>query len=111
MGKDRDAVKAAARAVRYLLVMRCRLQAPPGAQGAFIEAVEEAFGRKLDNQLRSLILLSYHKTSRGTADTFSSMSQLRRRSKPRGPRGARGAAPVGPAPEDGGGDSGGDQGV
>ena len=97
--------------MRDLLVMRCRIQAPSGDQNAFIEAVEEAFGGKLDNQLRSLILLSYHKTSRGTADTFSSMSQLRRRSKPRGPRGARGAAPVGPAPENGSGGSGSDQGV
>ena len=111
-GERPDAAeKAVARAVRDLLVMRCRIQAPSGDQKAFIEVVEEALGGKLDNQQRSLILLSYHKTSRGTADTFSSTSQLRRRSQPRGPRGARGAAPVDPAPEDGSEGSGNDQDV
>ena len=89
-GKGHGAFKSAARAVRYLLVVRCRLQAAPGVERAFIEAVEEAFGRRLDNQLRSLILLAYHKVTKNKPDTFPSSSQLRRRSRPRGPRGPRG---------------------
>ena len=111
-GERPDAAeKAVARALRDLVVMRCRIQAPSGDQMAFIEVVEEAYGGKLDNHQRSLILLSYHKTSRGTADTFSSMSQLRRRSKPRGPRAARGAASADPIPEEGSEGSGDDQDV
>ena len=82
--------KSVARAVRDLLVMRCRTQAPPGAQGAFIEAVEEAFARPLLTHLRALILLVYHKVAKHKPDTFSSNSQHRRRSKPRGPRGREG---------------------
>ena len=101
-GERPDAAeKAVARALRDLVVMRCRIQAPPSDQWAFIQIVEEAYGGKLDNEQRSRILLSYHKTSRGTADTFSSTSQLRRRSKPRGPRAARGVASADPIPEEG----------
>ena len=110
----RCAVKAAERAVRDVVVMRCRLQAAPGDRGAFLEAAEEAFGRPLDRELRAVLLLAYHKVAKGKIDTFPSNSQLatarRGRPKPRRQRAAGGDAPAGPAPEDGGGDGGGDQG-
>ena len=94
------AEKAVARALRDLVVMRCRIQAPPSDQQAFIEIVEEAYGGRLANEQRSQILLSYHKTSRGTADTFASVTQQCRRSRPRGPRAARGVASADPIPEE-----------
>ena len=64
------AVKAAERAVRDVVVLRCC--APGGvrdvAHGAFLEAAEVAFDRPLrgalgyaDRELRALLLLAYHK--------------------------------------------------
>ena len=61
----RCAVKAAERAVRDVVVMRCRPRAEPGDRGAFLEAAEEAFGRPLDRELRAVLLLAYHKVAKG----------------------------------------------
>ena len=47
------AVKAAERAVRGVVVLRCRSQAKPADRGALLEAAEEAFGRPLDRELRA----------------------------------------------------------
>ena len=92
------AVKAAERAVRDVIVIRCRSRAEPGDRGAFLEAAEEAFGRPLDRELRAVLLLAYHKVAKNRRDTFLSNSQLAtaRRGRPRPRRqraaGANGAA-------------------
>ena len=75
-----DAVKAAERAVRGVVFLRCC--APGGvrdcdvARGAFIEAAEVAFDRPLsgnflgyaERELRSVLLLAYHKLLRRAWD-------------------------------------------
>jgi len=103
----REAVKEAERAVRDVLVMRCRCQAVPGDKDSFLETVEEAFGGSLEQKLKAKILLSYHKITRDKVNKFPSKNQIRnaRRGgpRPRRQRGTRGDAPAGPVPEDSGG--------
>jgi len=58
------AVKAAERAVRDVVVLRCRSQADPGNREDFLDAAEEAFGRRglgLERELQACLLLAYHK--------------------------------------------------
>ena len=103
----REAVKEAERAVRDVLVMRCRCQAVPGDKVSFVETVEEAFGGSLEQKLKAKILLSYHIITRDKVNKFPSKNQMRnaRRGgpRPRRERGTRGDAPAGPVPEDSGG--------
>ena len=103
----REAVKEAERAVRDVLVMRCRCQAVPGNKDSFLETVEEAFGGSLEQKLKAKILLSYHKITRDKVNKFLSKNQMRnaRRGgpRPRRQRGTKGDAPAGPVPEDSGG--------
>jgi len=79
------AIKAAERAVRDAFVLRLRSQAVPGNRASFLETAEEAFGRQLDVEVRALLLLAYHKVSKGKPDTFLSNSQkaTARRGRPR----------------------------
>ena len=61
------AVKAAQRAVRDVVVLRCRSVSEPRDRDAFILAAEEAFGRPgepLDDELQALLLLAYYKLHR-----------------------------------------------
>ena len=61
------AVKAAQRAVRDVIVLRCCSVSEPRDREAFILAAEEAFGRRgepLDHELRAVLLLAYHKLHR-----------------------------------------------
>ena len=58
------AVQTAVRAVRDVLVMRCRSQAVPGDRRSFLDTAEEAFGRPLHQELRAVLLLSYHKNTK-----------------------------------------------
>ena len=61
------AVKAAQRAVRDVIVLRCRSVSEPRDRDAFILAAEEAFGRggePLDRELKAVLLLAYHKLHR-----------------------------------------------
>ena len=64
---DQDAlgaVKAAERAARDVVVLRCRSQADPGNREEFLLAAEEAFGRRvwgLDQELQARLKLAYHK--------------------------------------------------
>ena len=61
------AVKAAQRAVRDVVVLRCRSVSEPRDREAFILAAEEAFGRPgepLDDELQALLLLAYYKLLR-----------------------------------------------
>ena len=55
------AVKAAERAVRDVVVLRCCSQGEEKDRSAFLEAAEEAFGRPLDRELRAKLLLAFHK--------------------------------------------------
>ena len=102
------AVKAAERAVRDVVVVRCRSRAEPGDRGAFLEAAEEAFGRPLDRELRAVLLLAYHKFAKNRPDSFLSNSQLAtaRRGRPRPRRQRKARAGGTAAPQDGvGGDA------
>ena len=64
---DQDAlgvVKAAERAARDVIVVRCRSQADPGNQKEFLQAAEEAFGRRgrgLDRELEACLKLAHYK--------------------------------------------------
>ena len=95
-----DVVRAAVRAVRDVAVLRCRSRAHPGDRDWFLENAAEAFGQPLDTELKSLLLLSYHKMAKGKQDTFISNAQLAtaRRGRPR-PRRQRRSAPT--IPDDG----------
>ena len=65
---DQDAlgaVKAAERAARDVVVLRCmRIGALGDQRGAFYDAAEEAFGRRgepLERELKACLTLAYHK--------------------------------------------------
>ena len=61
------AVKAAQRAVRDVVVLRCCSVSEARNPETFILAAEEAFGRggePLDRELQALLLLAYHKLHR-----------------------------------------------
>ena len=64
---DQDAlgvVKAAERAARDVVVVRCRSQADPGNREDFLLAAEEAFGRRgrgLDRELEACLKLAFYK--------------------------------------------------
>ena len=79
------AVKAAERAVRDVVVLRCCSQAGTADRGAFLEAAEEAFGSPLDRELGAQLLLAFSKVSKDKLDTFQSNSQqaTNRRGYPR----------------------------
>ena len=53
------AIEAAERAVRDVVVLRCRSRAQTGDRSAFLEATEEAFGRPLDCELQNALLLAF----------------------------------------------------
>ena len=61
------AVKAAQRAVRDVVVLRCCSVSEARNRETFILAAEEAFGRRgepLDGELQAFLLLAYHKLHR-----------------------------------------------
>ena len=67
----------ARRDIRDALVLHCRSQtADPGDRGAFLETAEQVFGRRLDRELRAVLLLAYHKVAKNLlqadADAWSS---------------------------------------
>ena len=95
-------IKAAERALRDVVVLRCSSQAAPGDRNAFLEAAAEAFGRTLDREVRAVLLLSYHKVFKGSNNAFLSNSARRGRTRPRRQRAANGDAAAGPAQEEGG---------
>ena len=85
---DQDAlgaVKAAKKAVRDVVVLRCCCQVGTVDRSAFLEAAEEAFGSGLDRELRAQLLLAFHKIAKNKPDTFLSNSQqaTNRRGYPR----------------------------
>ena len=61
------AVRAAERAVRDVVVLRCRHQAQPTDRIAFLAAAVEAFGGPLDPGLKSVLLLAHHKIFKAKA--------------------------------------------
>ena len=66
------AIKAAERAVRDVVVLRCCSQGEEKDRGAFLEAAKEAFGRPLDRELRAKLLLAASKIFEDQPDTFPS---------------------------------------
>ena len=86
-------IKAANRAVRDVVVLRCRSRALPGDRPSFLAAAEVAFGNPLGRELKAVMLLAYHKHAKNKRDTFISNNQLStaRRGRPR-PRRQRNAA-------------------
>ena len=63
--------------IRDALVLHCRSQAAdPGDRGAFLETAEQVIGRRLDRELRAVLLLAYHKVAKNLlqadADAWSS---------------------------------------
>ena len=61
------AVRAAERAVRDVVVLRCRHQAQPTDRSAFLAAAVEAFGGPLGPELKSVLLLAHHKIFKAEA--------------------------------------------
>ena len=61
------AVKAAERAVRDVVVLRCRHQDQPTDRSAFLAAAVEAFGGPLGPELKSVLLLAHHKIFKAEA--------------------------------------------
>ena len=85
------AVKAAERAVRDVVVLRCCSQGEEKDRRAFLEAAEKAFGRPLDRGFRAKLLLAFSKIFKNQPDTFLSNAQLATqcrggRPRPRHPR-------------------------
>ena len=66
------AIKAAERAVRDVVVLRCCSQGEEKDRGAFLEAAKEAFGRPLGRELRAKLLLAASKIFEDQPDTFPS---------------------------------------
>ena len=58
------AVKAAERAVRDVVVLRCQSQDNPGDRFAFILNAEEAFGQPLGRELRAVLSIAFHKLTK-----------------------------------------------
>ena len=68
-----DAVRAAERAVRDVVVLRCCSTTSPRDRDLFLAGAEEAFGRTLELQLHSQLLLAYKKVivQRAAVDAVS----------------------------------------
>ena len=71
------AVKAATKAIRDVVVLRCCILAGHSNRAAVLVALAEAFGRQLDCELESQLLLAYGRVTRHVADAFTSNNQLR----------------------------------
>ena len=59
--KARPVMRTAERAVREVVVSRCCSWPQLRDRGAFLEAVEQAFGSPLDRELRARLLVAYHR--------------------------------------------------
>ena len=73
---DVATVKAAERAARDVVVLRCCSQGEEKNRDALLEAAEKAFGRPLDRALRAKLLLAFSKIFKNQPDTFLSNAQL-----------------------------------
>ena len=90
-----QAIKAAERALRDVLVVRCRSRVTSDDRAAFIAVVEEAFGAEWSREHRSLTLLSFHKVYKDKPTNFLSQNALQtlRRGHPRQRRSRTAAVP------------------
>ena len=90
-----QAIKAAERALRDVLVVRCHSRVTSDDRAAFIAVVEEAFGAEWSRDHRSLTLLSFHKVYKDKPTTFLSQNavQTLRRGHPRLRRSRTAAVP------------------
>ena len=88
-----NAVHAAERMVRDIVVLRCSTGIPPNSRDAFLSAAETAFGTEWHDetlQLRARVLLAYAKVMGMSINAFQSNSQVsaqkRGHTRPRRPR-------------------------
>ena len=90
-----QAIKAAERALRDVLVVRCHSRVTSDDRAAFIAVVEEAFGAEWSREHRSLTLLSFHKVYKDKPTNFLSQNALQtlRRGHPRQRRSRTAAVP------------------
>ena len=65
-----EALKAGDHAARGVVVRFCSSRTQPGDRAAFEKSAQEAFGTRLNRDLRSALLLSFHKWD-GSAGTPS----------------------------------------
>ena len=94
---EREAVKAAERAVRDVVVWRCLCRVNPRDRKEFLAALQAAFGvNELDTDLQAQLLLSHRKIASSVIDSFPSNGQRatlwRGAPRPRPPASAAGAA-------------------
>ena len=59
-----DAVRAAERAVRDVVVVRCQSQDDPEDRFAFLLNAEEALGQPLSKELKAVLSLAFYKIAR-----------------------------------------------
>ena len=80
-----QAIKAAERALRDVLVVRCHSRVTSDDRAAFIAVVEEAFGAEWSREHRSQTMLSFHKVYKDKPTNFLSQNALQtlRRGHPR----------------------------
>ena len=85
-----QAMRSAERALRDVLVVRCRSRVTSDDRAAFIAVVEEAFGAEWSREHRSQTMLSFHKVYKNKRTKFLSNNELTtlRRARPR-PRRSR----------------------
>ena len=67
-----QAMKAAERTLRDVLVVRCHSRVTPDDRAAFIAVAEEAFGAEWSREHRSQTMLSFHKVYKNKGNTFLS---------------------------------------
>ena len=82
----RKSVKAVARQVRDVLVLRCLSEMEPkyhGNRDAFLMVVARAFGQTDSGEYEDIILHSYRKLTSGRSGTFQSLTEKRQRKRPR----------------------------
>ena len=89
-------MKAATKATRDAVVLRCCVMVGHMNRAAVLVALADAFGRQLDCELESQLLLSYGRVTMYVADAFTSNNQLRgaRRMRKKPPRAQLAAPPL-----------------
>ena len=72
---EREAVKAAERATRDVVVWRCLCRSNPRDRKDFLATLTAAFGRTLDDDLKAQLLLSHRKIASSVIESFPSNGQ------------------------------------
>ena len=88
------AVWAAERSARDVVVLHLREGEPPNARGIFVERAEAAFGDACSRELRSILLLAYHKLNRPLKGIGQPPRRRRGAAVPPDAEGARASSPA-----------------